>query len=163
MQDKIVFLQKKIPLAVLQALTPEAIEATPKDQIEDGCIILRSFPFKIGRESRVVKVDGRLERAERPKKGDTEPNNNLYLVDNGHRLNISREHFLIDRRRDHFVLVDRGSACGTKIDGKNVGGEDTGGSHRIADGDVISIGAAGTPYVFKFITFDEFDVVKKTE
>lgn len=160
MQNKILFLQEKLPKAVLKALTPEAVEATPKDLIENGYIIITEFPFKIGRESRVVNTDGKLERAERPNKGEAQPNNDLYLVDSGHRLNISREHFLIEKRDQQYFLVDRGSACGTKVEGENVGGDDAGGTVQLRDSEVISIGAVGTPYIYRFITFDEYRVIK---
>ncbi len=163
MQDKISFLQDKLPKAVLKPLTPEATEASPQDLIDHGYIVIETLPYKIGRESRVVKINGRLEREERVKKGDVVPSNDLYLVDSGHRLNISREHFLIEKRDQQYFLVDRSSACGTKVGGESVGGDDVGGSIRLRDGDVISVGAAGTPYVYQFITFDDFRVVKKDE
>lgn len=163
MQDKFSFLQEKLPKAALKPLTQEAAEASPKGLIEHGCIVIDKLPYKIGRESRVVRVNGRLERAERVKKGEAVPSNDLYLVDNGHRLNISREHFLIEKRGHKFFLVDRGSACGTKVQGGNVGGEDVGGSVQLYDGDVIGLGAAGTPYVYKFVTFEEFRLVKRDE
>lgn len=159
MENKINFLQENLPKAALKALTPQAIEATPIDDLEDDCIIIRHVPFRIGRESRVVNIDGRLERVERSKRGNSNPNNDLYLIDSGHRLNISREHLLIEKRNEQFFLVDRGSACGTKVEGENVGGDDFGGSVQIKDGDVIAVGAAGTPYVFTFITFEEYEIV----
>lgn len=161
MENKIDFLQNLLPKAVLKALTPEAIEATPINQIVDNCIIVRQFPFRIGRESRVARISGRLERVERPKKGNSKPNNDLYLVDRGHRMNISREHFLIECRDGKYFLVDRGSACGTKVKGKNVGGDDSGGAVEIEDGDVIGVGAIGTPYIYQFILFDKYEIVKK--
>lgn len=161
MDPKLIFLQKYLPRAILFALTPETVDATPQGVLQDDSIIIYKFPFRVGRESRVIKLDGRVERVERPKTDGSEANNDLYLVDRGIRMNISREHFLIEWRDNDYFLVDRGSACGTKVKGVNVGGEDSGGAIRLKDGDVISVGAKGTPYVFKFITFDEFEVVEK--
>ena len=50
--------------AVLKALTPEAIEAIPQPQRVNDMVIIRKFPFRIGRESRVRMVDGRIVRVE---------------------------------------------------------------------------------------------------
>jgi hypothetical protein len=161
MEDKKTFLLGRLPRAVLEPLTPETVEAVPEDRMEDGCLVIHHFPFRIGRESRVAMVKGRLERVERPGKGSGKPNNDLYLVDRGHRLNISREHFLIEKNDSGYLLVDRCSACGTKVNGENVGGEDFGGSTPIRDGDVISIGAAGTPYVLRFVTFEEYEITTR--
>lgn len=163
MDHKLEILTESIPKAILQALTPEALAAVPAHFLRGDMIAVYAFPFRIGRESRVIKIDGRLERMERPKKDDSEPSNDLYLIDRGYRLNISREHFEIVKNDGGYTLVDRGSACGTKIEGRNVGGDDKGGSAKLHDGDEIAVGAAGTPYSFRFISFDEYCVVRKTE
>lgn len=163
MDHKLAILTDSLPKAMLQALTPEARDAVPPNSIKGDCIAIYAFPFRIGRESRVQKINGRLEKLERPKRDDGPPTNDIYLVDRGHRLNISREHFQIIRDEGGYTLVDRGSACGTKIDGRNVGGDDSGGSAQLHDGDEIAIGTTGTPYVFRFITFDEYCLVLKGE
>jgi hypothetical protein len=163
MNHKLEILTEILPKAILQALTPEALEAVPSHFLRGDMIALYTFPFKIGRESRVINVNGKLERMERPKKDDSQPSNDLYLIDRGHRLNISREHFEIVKSDAGYALVDRGSACGTKIEGQNVGGDDEGGSAKLQDGDKIAVGAIGTPYIFRFISFDEYCVVRKTE
>ncbi|MEI6734467.1 MAG: FHA domain-containing protein, partial [Comamonadaceae bacterium] len=66
-------------------------------------------------------------------------------------LNISREHFQIDNTPDGYVLVDRGSACGTSVNGVLVGGNDAGGTASLNDGDTIGIGNESTPYLFTFV------------
>ena len=163
MDDKLTILTESLPKAVLQAQNPETAGAVPHGLFRGDLIVISRFPFRIGRESRVVRVDGRLERIERPKKDDSPPNNDLYLVDCGQRLNISREHCQIEKRAGGYFLVDRGSACGTKIDGVNVGGDDVGGEAELHDGDLIAMGAVGTPYIFRFITFDEYSLVRREE
>ncbi len=163
MDRKLEILTESLPKAMLQALTPEAVDAIPAHFLRGDLIAIYTFPFKIGRESRVKKIDGRLAPMERPKKDDSAPTNDLYLVDRGHRLNISREHCEIVKSAGGYALVDRGSACGTKIEGRNVGGDDTGGAAVLHDGDTIAIGAVGTPYVFRFLSFDEYCVVRKAE
>ena len=161
MDQKLEILTENLPKAMLQPLTPEALEAVPPHSLRGDKIVIYAFPFRIGRESRVIKIDGRLERMERSKKDDSPPTNDIYLIDRGHRLNISREHFKIVRSEEGYTLVDRGSACGTKIGGRNVGGNDAGGTAVLHDGDEIAIGAVGTPYVFRFISFDEYCLVHK--
>ncbi len=157
--DKLTLLTANLPKAMLQALTPETMEAVPPHLLRGDMVAIYSFPFRVGRESRVVEMNGKLVRMERPGKGDIIPTNDLYLVDRGHLLNISREHFHIDRGDAGYLLVDQGSACGTKIDGRSVGGNDAGGAVELPAGAVIAVGTADTPYVFRFLSFDEFQVV----
>ena len=158
--DKLQILGEFLPKALLQALSPEALEAVPAFSRRGDLVAIPSFPFRVGRDSRVVKINGRLESIDRPKKDNSPPTNDLYLVDRGHRLNISREHFEIRREQGGYSLVDRGSACGTQVSGNTVGGDDQGGAMPLRDGDIIAIGIAGTPYIYRFITFDEFSLVK---
>jgi len=162
MDEKLAILNDHLPKAVLKALTPEAIEATPVSCIDGDLIAIMNLPYKVGRESRVAKIKGRLEPVDRPKKDiGSKPNNDLYLVDRGHLLNISREHFQIELRDEGFFLVDRGSACGTKLQDVSLGGEDFGGSVKLQDGDVIGVGAKNTPYLFQFISFNEYQIIRK--
>lgn len=89
-------------------------------------------------------------RAERRKPGASPPNNDLYLPDREEPLNVSREHFHIEPDGSGFVLVDRQSTCGTLVEGTRVGGQNNGGTVPLRDGDVIIVGTARSPYVFKF-------------
>ncbi len=161
MDDKLTILKESLPKAMLQALNPETKNAVPQALLRGDLVVISRFPFKVGRESRVVMIDSKLERVERHKKDDTPPNNDLYLMDRCQRLNISREHFQIEKNAAGYRLVDRGSACGTKVEGVKVGGGNNGGSVELQDGDVIAVGAAGTPYLFRFITFDEYCLVRR--
>jgi len=162
MDEKMTILKKHLPKAMLKALTPEAVEATPSVYIDGDLITIMNLPFKVGRESRVAKIKGRLEPVDRPKKDiGSKPNNDLYLVDRGHLLNISREHFQIELREGEYYLTDRGSACGTKLQETSLGGEDKGGSVKLKDGDVIGVGAKSTPYLFQFVSFDEYQIIRK--
>lgn len=158
--DKLQLLTEMLPKAMLQALTAEALEAVPLVVRHGDKVAIYDFPFKVGRESRVMKVNGRLESIERPKKDNSSPTNDLYLIDRGHRLNISREHFEILCEESGYSLVDRGSACGTRVAGKSTGGGDRGGIVPLRDGDIIAVGIADTPYTYRFITFDEFSLVR---
>jgi pSer/pThr/pTyr-binding forkhead associated (FHA) protein len=142
------------PKAVLRALTPEALRAVPAGMLVDDMLSIVRFPFRVGRESRGRVVDGTFIRTERPKRDNSEPNNDLYLADPGPGLFVSREHFAIERSGTGYVLIDRGSAGGTSAGGNRVGGRDAGGSAPLKDGDVISVGAENTPYRYAFITLE---------
>jgi pSer/pThr/pTyr-binding forkhead associated (FHA) protein len=163
MDAKDMMMMEVLPKAVLKALTPEAKEAVPLTLLVGEKVVIRDFPFRVGRESRIRKVDGKVERIERPKREDGTPTNDLYLIDRGHLLNISREHFQIEKSGDGYVLVDRGSACGTKIEEVRVGGGHKEGRQVLRDGDVIAVGAKGTPYRFQFVAFDEYEIRKKDQ
>ena len=152
MDDKQAILGLLLPKAVLKALTPEAECAVPDGMIESGLVGIRKFPFRVGRESRGTIVDGKFHRIERPRFGDRKPNNDLYLIDAGEQLEISREHFQIESTAEGFVLVDRGSACGTSVAGVRVGVGSTRSSAPLKDGDTIGIGTEETPYLFAFIS-----------
>lgn len=93
-----------------------------------------------------------IKYRERRKKGDP-PNNDLYLIDRGKLLNVSREHFQIDKKEDGtYEVVDRGSACGTIVANHVVGGHDKGGRYPLEDGNIIIVGTPKSPFVFKFLS-----------
>jgi pSer/pThr/pTyr-binding forkhead associated (FHA) protein len=161
MDKKETILMDVLPRAVLLALTPEAREAVPSAQRVGDAVVILAFPFRVGRESRIRRIDGRIERIERAKGKQGPPNNDLYLVDGGQLLNISREHFQIEKAADGYVLVDRGSACGTRVNDELVGSGDTGGRCILRDGDVIAAGTKGTPYQFRFYSFEEYELSRR--
>ena len=152
MEDKQSILKRVTPLAVLKPMTPEASNSISRYCLGHEFIGIWAFPFRIGRESRVETVNGKLVHAERNKIGSGKPNNDIYLMDRGRFLQISREHFRIEKTETGYMVADRGSACGTSINTQIIGGEDRGGSYALDDGDIIKIGAEDSPYLFKFIT-----------
>jgi pSer/pThr/pTyr-binding forkhead associated (FHA) protein len=129
--------------AFLKALTPEARLCLGAPQIQ----IFR-FPFRVGRESRIGHSP---DFPNSRRRHDSTRNNDLYLLENGPVLNVSREHFQIELRDNEYFLVDRGSACGTVVEGITVGKDRAGGERRLVDGDVIIVGTSVSPYVFKFV------------
>ncbi|GAV19205.1 FHA domain protein [Mariprofundus micogutta] len=151
MNEKDSILQILTPKAVLKAMSPEAAASIPQVLLEQGMVRITRFPFKVGRESRVREFEGKMVRLERDKFDGREPSNDLYLIDVAQPLHISREHFQIEREGSEYMLVDRNSACGVSVGSVRVGGRDSGGRIQIEDGDIIAIGAADTPYHFKFI------------
>jgi len=158
MTDKRAILERIIPAAVLKALTPAAEQAVSPSVMVDAMIPLRDFPFRVGRETRVKIVDDRVERIERLHGDMSRPNNDLYLVDEGDLLNISREHFQIEQDDDKFYLYDRGSSSGTFVEQRQVGGSASEETIELNDGDTIVIGTKDSPYIFQFIVLEGFEV-----
>lgn len=155
MDDKKEIIKAFIPKAVLKPMTEEAYRAIPQNFRTDNLIGILRFPFRIGRESRVQQVEGNLLRIERPKFDGAEPNNDLYLIDRGYKLNISREHAAIEQVDGEYYIVDRGSVCGTRIDGDTIGGNGLGNKKKLNDGDEIAIGCSATPYIYQFIVLED--------
>ena len=128
----------------LLALTPEARSALGGSEV-----VITAFPFRVGRESRRTHWAGARMVSESRTPG-AKPNNDLYLPDGEEPLNVSREHFQIERGGAGFALVDRKSTCGTLVEGVLVGGETQGGTVPLRDGDVIIAGTSRSPFTFKF-------------
>jgi len=143
--------------ALLVPLTIDARNALAgRDHVE-----IDRLPFRIGRESRLAMVGGELAFMER-RKGAKPPNNDLYLLDDGQLLNISREHLQIDRDAGGgFVVHDRGSACGTRVDGNAIGGRDRTGSLPLEDDSEIVIGTRDSPYRFKISNLDKLRALNR--
>lgn len=142
--------------ALLIALTDEARFAlNGRESMEIDCL-----PFRIGRESRMDFSSGKVQYMER-RKGTMLPNNDLYLYDAGERLNISREHLQIDiNRGGESIVYDRGSACGTHVDGVAIGGRDSTGTAILSEGSKITLGTHDSPYRFQI---KHLDKLKKLE
>ncbi len=132
----------------LKALTPEAKSALGGEYLQ-----IMSFPFRVGRESRLApRTAVPPDPRRRP---DSSPNNDIYLREAGTVFNVSREHFLIDYRDGAHVLVDRGSACGTLVEGELVGEKRAGGWRRLENHDVIIVGTSESKFVFKFVVMQK--------
>jgi pSer/pThr/pTyr-binding forkhead associated (FHA) protein len=127
----------------LKALTPESEKAL-------GVKLYRisKFPFRVGRECRRQQA---MNYQDSRRRMDSIPNNDLYLIEMEDLLNVSREHFQIEWNGDSFILVDRGSACGTLVEGVNIGGERKGGQRPLHNGDVIIVGTSNSQFIFKFV------------
>ena len=131
---------------ILRALTDEARTAMQRDER-----MIKHVPYRVGREQRVALVGGEYRSIERRQTGEP-PTNELYLLDVGDKLNVSREHFQIEQEQDgSYVLTDRGSACGTIVDDQPVGGQDHGGRHPLRNGSTIRVGTSSSPYLFAFV------------
>lgn len=158
MTEKITLLQKLMPVAILKPTTPEAGLTVSQLTLVEGVVPLRHFPFRVGRESRVKISEGRVERTERVAVSTVPPTNDLYLVDDGPQLNISREHFQIEKDGNSFYLYDRGSECGTVVGNQQLSDESGELSVQIRDGDIITVGAKDSKYTFQFIVLEGFEI-----
>ncbi len=129
----------------LIALTKDARDGLGMDEIT-----IERFPFKVGRECRtalrkaLMSVERRLGMAPQL--------NDVYLVEPVLQVQhvVSREHFLIDVTQGKYTLTDRGSVCGTTVNGTTIGGDRRGGHIELHDQDEIALEAKGSPFVFKF-------------
>ncbi len=131
---------------ILRALTEEARKAMQRDER-----MIEHVPYRVGREQRVVLVGGEYRSMER-RRTNVPPTNELYLLDAGEKLNVSREHFQIEQEQDgSYVLTDRGSTCGTIVDDLPVGGQERGGRLPLKNGSTIRVGTSSSPYLFEFV------------
>ncbi len=129
-------------------LIPQTDEA--RSSINGETIEINKFPFRIGRESR-NKTDVVPQHILERRLGKVPPNNDVYLIDSGKLLNISREHLLIDKNENGgYKLGDRMSACGTFVQGKAGPRKCHGNGCLLDEGDIITIGTPHSPFVFKF-------------
>jgi hypothetical protein len=156
--DKKRIIKELMPRAVLKCMTPKAKKAVPENMRHNDLIPIHYFPFKIGRESRIGTTEGEFEILERRKSSYTRLSNDLYLQDNSELLNISRQHLTIEESGSGFTVIDRGSACGTIVQGKSIGGKDKGGSCPLKDGNLIVMGIEGSPFQYQFIVLDTVKV-----
>jgi pSer/pThr/pTyr-binding forkhead associated (FHA) protein len=142
-----------LPKAVLVAQTNEASAAIPIKSRHDGMIPIWKFPFRIGRESR-IEIDeyGHIFVKERYKHGVIgKMNNDIYLIDFGERLQISREHLRIDKEDGRYYLIDRGSKCGSAVNDERIGNDSPKERTELKDGDTIVLGTDASPYRYTFI------------
>jgi hypothetical protein len=111
---------------------------------------LTFFPFRFGRESRSPNPDP--DRPAGLRLGLVPSVNDVYLIEPPHSdvPYISREHFAIEYIGDQFLLLDRGSLCGTIVNGKRVGRGGVGGRAELRHGDTIVVGTAESDYRFRF-------------
>ena len=152
--EKKVLLDKMDPKAALKAITDRAKHTILKRVFDTDIIPIFNYPFRIGREARIGYVDGEVILQERHRLDGKEPSNDVYLLDNGKFLEISREHCSIAMQEGNYVLQDRGSACGSMVNDVKIGGNDNPDEYTLKDGDIITLGFEKSEYKFKFIVFD---------
>lgn len=100
-------------------------------------LIIRFFPFHIGRASRSVRIPSREPDLTIP---DRKP------------YRISHFHLSLERRNNQIILIDQGSRSGTEVNGILIGKE-AGGKAEVslqAGSNEVLLGGANTPYAFRF-------------
>ena len=108
--------------------------------------------LRVGRERRSPLDDAKLPAEVRElRRGEAPQLNDVYLLENSSRaLHISCVHFTIECVDGLFFLTDCGSACGTIVAGRRIGGHRKGGRTELRDGDEVIVGTHKSPYVFRF-------------
>jgi hypothetical protein len=140
--------RKEPETPAVPTLTPLTRKA--RQSVPGGRVRVTRFPFRLGRDAQIGLRRKRLCCLERPG-GNMLPDNDVFLANVGRVRFISREHFQIERNANGtYALVDRGSACGTMVDGVTVGAGDEGGRHPLRNGSVIAVGGRSSPFIFRF-------------
>jgi len=145
------------PRAILLPLTKEATNAIVKGQCQNDLIPMMSFPFRIGRESRLGKNESGLFLKLRLIKNTSKPNNDIYLINDAKDLQISKEHLQIERTKNHYLLKDRGSSKGTTINGITYGGQEKVFEQVLNDGDIIKVGNEQSEYKYQFLILEDLE------
>ncbi len=129
--------------------SPRKRDARSAVQVKCGS---RAGGLSVGRERRSPLDDAGLAATVREQRlGKAPPLNDLYLLeDNSRTLHISGVHFTIECVEGLFFLIDRGSACGTIVAGRRIGGHRKGGRTELRNGDEVVIGTGRSRYIFRF-------------
>jgi CRP-like cAMP-binding protein len=96
---------------------------------------VQTMPFRIGRQDQMGEDDvlslNDLSIADRPP------------------YSVARNHCMLSRIEDELVVVDRGSATGTLVNGKRIGGDRSRGRAALTAGEnELVLGTASSPYKF---------------
>jgi hypothetical protein len=136
------------PQVILEALTAQAAEA-----IGGRVVVVDRFPFRVGRwprrwAGRALYL-GLLKRLRLP---IGRARNDLFLREPELVCFVSRHHFELDRQPEGtYSLTDRGSTCGTLVNGRLVGGRGQPESCMLGCGDEIVVGDPGSGLSFRFL------------
>ena len=76
---------------------------------------------------------------------------NPILIKNKNNIEISKEHFEISNDKDEYLIKDRNSTLGTKLNDIEIGKEQNKYTHILKDGDIIKIGSSDSKYEFQFL------------
>ncbi|MBP9489888.1 MAG: FHA domain-containing protein [Aliarcobacter sp.] len=140
-----------VPNAVLIPLTNEAKNSIVDTKIFNKVISMFHFPFRVGRESRTSENEKGLFVKLRIFKNESTPNNDIYLINCSESLEISKEHFQIEKKDRDYFIKDRNSTLGTKLNNQEIGKKRDTQSHLLKDGDIIKIGSSNSKYEFQFL------------
>lgn len=136
-----------VPEVVILPITKEAKVSL----MDKKMIVINSFPYKIGRESRISESDRGVFVKLRIFSSSINPNNDIYLVNSTQSLEISKEHFQIEKKDNKYYIKDRNSTLGTKLNDKEIGKEKINEKFPLNDGDIIKIGSNNSEFQFQFL------------
>lgn len=139
-----------IPDAVLIPLTNEAKNSII-DIKNNNVISMFTFPFRIGRESRMSENEKGFFVKLRILSNPSKPNNDIYLFNSTQNLEISKEHFEIEKINNTFFIKDRNSTLGTKLNNEEIGKENANKKYLLKDTDKIKIGSNNSKFEFEFL------------
>jgi len=129
--------ESKVPRGAIQLC---ALRKELRVQLGEEGLTVKSFPFRIGRESE--GKDGFFSGFSK---------NDLEFSDS-QPYNLSRKHCVIDKTGEGFVLIDRYSHFGTIVDGENIGGESARKEMRLGAGKHrIQLGESSSHFVFELL------------
>ncbi|HPC37221.1 MAG: cyclic nucleotide-binding domain-containing protein [Candidatus Marinimicrobia bacterium] len=115
----------------LEGLTPIASQS-----LKNRTLILRKFPFKIGRESGQRREDVFID-------------NDLSLIDNIP-YNVSRNHMSINFYNGQYYILDRGSSLGTIVNKIPIGGRLSNFKAELHKGEnTVILGTSNSQFQFK--------------
>jgi hypothetical protein len=134
------------PQAVLRVLIPEV------ERIIGSEVVIDHFPFRVGRgEWRASTLMARIVRVAKSADYDRVPIDvDLELPEKKNSRFISKDHFVITRDGNRYVLEDTASSLGTIVDGQLIGGNRRGGKTVLKHNDVIIVGSHHSGFIFKF-------------
>lgn len=109
-----------------------------RSRVQKPEITIHKFPFRIGRWSENAQADVFVS--------------NDLLVRDETPFQVSRNHCALEREGDHFCVLDRGSAQGTSVNGKRIGGIENQmiAPLRLGDNELI-LGGENSAYRFKVV------------
>lgn len=140
-----------VPEVILLPVTKEATMSL----MDKKMIVINSFPYRVGRESRISESDRGIFVKLRILNSPINPNNDIYLVNTTQNLEISKEHFQIEKKDNKYYIKDRSSTLGTKLNNKEIGKENAKDFFDLIDGDIIKIGSSNSQLEFKFLILKE--------
>jgi pSer/pThr/pTyr-binding forkhead associated (FHA) protein len=82
---------------------------------------------------------------------NTKANNDIYLFNCTDNLEISKEHFQIEKKDGRYFIKDRNSTLGTKLNNEEIGKVENNKSYILKDEDIIKIGSSQSKYEFQFL------------
>jgi len=126
------------PKEISDQIKMEGITQPARQALKNTAVILKKFPFKMGRESGHRYDDVFID-------------NDLSLIDE-RPYNVSRNHMSINFYKDHYYILDRGSSLGTIVNDVPIGGHLNNFKAELHKGEnIVILGANSSQFQFKII------------